>query len=153
MLLAEAGSSPFASGNECMVGTWRLLSKPGGRRLSWATSKTERTSSLAFWSVPWGYICSDLCARLGLAKGEQCSQCFSGAKVAWSLILRFGLGSVSFCLCFVFMNQLVLPDVHIHGLWSCKVKFIDSPSLRCPLVGVGYYFCMHSVLHRGKLFS
>lgn len=53
-------------------------------------------------------------------------------KLARCLFPRFGLESVSLCLCFVFMNQLVFPAVHISGLWSCKMKLIDNQPLTPP---------------------
>lgn len=52
--------------------------------------------------------------RVCPSTGSEFNQCFlSWPNFCW---VRFALASVSLCLCFVFMNQLVLPAVHVRGL-------------------------------------
>lgn len=129
-----------------MVGTWRLLSVLGGGRLSWASSKTECTSSLAFWSVQWCYVCSDLCARLGLAKREQFSQsCLKSDSQIW-----FGKCKLLFVLCFyesACFTRCAYKSVYDHAKWS---SLTVSPSLSC---GSRLLFLYAFCASQGKLFS
>lgn len=61
-----------------------------------------------------------LCTHSGLP--EERYPAFPWVKRYWSwpdfCSIGFGLARVSLCLCFVFMNQLVLPAVHLSGLGS-----------------------------------
>lgn len=86
------------------------------------------------------------------------SQYFSGCSIAssWPDVCfpGFGLENISLCLCFVFMNQLVLPAVHTSGLWSRKMKLIDSQPLTVLSTGGSRPIPLHAFwASRGKAVS